>query len=198
LSAQLRLVGGIAAATGIVEAGMVFLPALSVQAFNVSASTASFMLLPLVAALIVGSVAAGRLLDRIGPKPVIGIGLVLTSLGLFLFAELPVALWSFYAAGVCVGLGLSGLLGAPLRFIAMEEAGESRRGASQGMLTLFLGGGRMAGAAVIGGVVAAGVTELDGYRDALFYLGIVAAVAAFASTGLLAGVRPAGVGDRSV
>jgi hypothetical protein len=80
----------------------------------------------------------------------------------------------------------------------MEEAGESRRGASQGMLTLFLGGGRMAGAAVIGGVVAAGVTELDGYRDALFYLGIVAAVAAFASTGLLAGVRPAGVGDRSV
>jgi MFS family permease len=188
-SAQLRLVGGIAAATGIVEAGMVFLPSLSVQAFDVSSSTASFMLLPLVAALIVGSLAAGRLLDRVGPKPVIQTGLVLTSLGLFLFAELPVARWSFYTAGICVGLGLSGLLGAPLRFIAMEEAGESRRGASQGLLTVFLSGGRMAGAAVIGGVVAAAVNELDGYRRALLYLGVVAALAALASTALFGGRR---------
>jgi MFS family permease len=186
-SRQLRIVVAIAAATGLVEAGMVFLPSLSVQAFAVSPSTASFMLLPLVAALIIGSLGAGRLLDRIGPKPVIQGGLLLTAGGLFLFGALPVALWSFYAAGVCVGLGLSGLLGAPLRFIAIQEAGESRRGASQGLLTLFLSVGRMVGAAVVGVVVAAGVSEIEGYRRALLYLAVIAAAAALTSAALRPG-----------
>jgi hypothetical protein len=88
-SRQLRLVCAVASATGIVEAGMVFLPSLSVLAFAVSPSTASFMLLPLVAALIVGSPTAGRLLDRFGARPVIQGGLALTAVGLLLLAHRP-------------------------------------------------------------------------------------------------------------
>jgi EmrB/QacA subfamily drug resistance transporter len=184
-STQLRIVGAIAAATGLVEASMVFLPSLSVRAFNVSPSAASFMLLPLVGALIVGSLASGQLLDRIGAKPVIQLGLAFTVLGLFLFALLPVAFWSFYLSGCLIGLGLAGLLGAPLRFVTLQEAGEGHRGAGQGLLTLFLSIGRMIGAAVIGGIVASSaVSELDGYRHALLYLAIVGSVGILVSLGL--------------
>ena len=194
-SRQLCIVGVIAAATGVVEAGMVFLPLLSVQAFAVSPSTASFMLVPLVGALIAGSLAAGRLLDKIGAKPVIQSGLLLTALGLLLFTRRPLELSGFYAAGVCVGLGLSGLLGAPLRFIALEEAGEGRRGAGQGLLTSFLSIGRIAGAALIGGAAAAGTSELAGYRHALFVLAFVALAAALASVALRAQRKRRLVGD---
>ena len=134
-------------------------------------------MLPLVATLIVGAPAAGRLLDRIGAKPVIQLGLLLTVTGLFLFALLPLTRLNFYGAGVCVGFGLSGLLGAPLRYVALKEAGPERKGAGQGLLTLFLSTGRIVGASVIGGVVASGANELSGYREALLYLAIIGAFA---------------------
>ena len=185
-SRQLRLVGVVALATGIVEAGMVFLPSLSVLAFAVSPSTASFMLLPLVAALIVGSPTAGRLLDSFGAKPVVQVGLGLTAVGLLVLAHRPLELWTFYTGGFCVGLGLAGLLGAPLRFIALEEAGEQHRGTSQGLLTVFLSTGRMVGAAVIGGVVTSGASELEGFRHALSVLAVVALAAAVAATAMRA------------
>jgi predicted MFS family arabinose efflux permease len=183
-SRQLRLVGVVALATGIVEAGMVFLPSLSVLAFAVSPSRASFMLLPLVVALMIGSPTAGRLLDRFGAKPVIQGGLLLTAVGLLVLAHRPLELWTFYTGGFCVGLGLAGLLGAPLRFVALEEAGAEHRGAGQGLLTVFLGTGRMIGAAVIGGIVTTGASELEGFRQALAVLAIVAAAAALAATAM--------------
>jgi MFS family permease len=127
------------------------------------------------------------LLDRVGAKPVILAALGLTAIGLFTLAYRPLELWIFYAGGFCVGIGLAGLLGAPLRFIALEEAGESRRGSGQGFLTLFLSVGRIVGASVIGGVVASGASELEGYRHALEALAVVAIAAAAAASGLRAG-----------
>jgi MFS family permease len=127
------------------------------------------MMLPLVATLIVGAPSAGRALDRYGARPVVQVGLACTVAGLWLFALAPSSLISFYAAGACTGLGLSGLLGAPLRFIVLREAGDERRGAGQGLLTLCLSTGRVAGAALIGGVAAA--APLAGHRRALLYLG---------------------------
>lgn len=183
-STQMRLVGGIALATGLVEASMVFLPILAVTAFGVSESTASFMLLPLVAALIAGSLIAGRMLDRVGPRPVVQCGLLLIVTGLVLFATLTLVPWSFYAAGLCIGFGLSSLLGAPLRFITLQEAGESLRGTSQGLLTIFLSGGRMVGAALIGGVVASESAAVSGYRHAMLYLAFACAAAVAMSLGL--------------
>jgi MFS family permease len=194
----MRLIGGIALATGLVEASMVFLPVLAVAAFGVDESTASFMLMPLVGALIAGSVAAGFALDRVGPKPVVLVGLALVVTGLGLFATLPLAPATFYAAGVCVGFGLSSLLGAPLRFLALAEAGEARRGMSQGFLTLCLSAGRMLGAALIGGITASATTAIAGYRLAMLYLACAAAVAVAASLGLRAPTPRAGRTDARV
>jgi EmrB/QacA subfamily drug resistance transporter len=175
-SRQLRLVGLIAFSAGLVEAGMVFLPEMAVDAFGVPASTASFMLLPLVLTLIVGAPTAGRLLDRVGARPVIQIGLVLTALGLAMFGLLPLTYGTFYSGGALVGLGLSSLLGAPLRYVMLQEAGDAQRGAGQGLLTLFLSIGQLVGSAAIGGIAASAVDATGGYATALLVLAAVSAV----------------------
>jgi EmrB/QacA subfamily drug resistance transporter len=183
-STQLRVVGAIAVAAGLVEAGMVFLPDLAVRGFGVAAPAASLMMLPLVATLIVGAPAAGYLLDRAGARVVIQTGLATMIVGLALFSLTRLTLTTFYAAGAAIGLGLSALLGAPLRYITLEEAGHERRGAGQGLLTLFLSIGQLLGAALIGGVVASSASELGGYKNALFALAVLCSFALLLSAAL--------------
>ncbi|HUF71282.1 MAG TPA: MFS transporter [Gammaproteobacteria bacterium] len=180
-SMQMRIIGLLGLATGLVEASMVFLPTLAVGALDVAPSRASFMLLPLVMALIAGSIVAGRLLDRFGAKPVIQVGMALTILGLLLFSSLPLTAGSFYAAGITVGLGLASLLGAPLRFVALEEGGTTGRGASQGLLTVCLGVGRLFGASMMGGLAAGAQAAIIGYRLSMLVIAIAAGVALIAS-----------------
>jgi MFS family permease len=183
-SPQLRIVGAIALAAGLVEAGMVFMPDFAVLGFGVAIPAASLMMLPLVATLMVGAPLAGHLLDRSGPRIVLQGGLMFTIGGLALFALAPLTLATFYGAGAAIGLGLSGLLGAPLRYITLQEAGDARRGAGQGLLTLFLSVGQLLGAAFIGGVMESSASELGGYRSALLVVALACAVALVLSAAL--------------
>jgi MFS family permease len=190
---QLRLIGGIAFVTGIVEAGMVFLPTLAVTSFDVTPAAASFMLLPLVAALIVGAPSAGALLDLVGARPVIQLGLCLMAAGLLTFGLASIVRSSFYAGGGLIGLGLASLLGAPLRYAALNEAGQKDRGASQGWLTLHLGAGQLIGAALIGATVVTTAGDLvAGFQRAMLLL----ALGCGAGLALGAGLRPGKAGSR--
>jgi EmrB/QacA subfamily drug resistance transporter len=192
-SVQLKLVGGIALAAGSVEAGMVFLPDVAVQGLGVDASVASFMMLPLVLTLAVGAPVAGQLLDRIGARAVVQAGLALTAVGLALLALAPLDLLTFYGAGAVIGLGLSALLGAPLRYITLQEAGEERRGSGQGLLTLCVSIGQLVGSALIGGLLGSTPDTLGGYRHALLAVGVVCVLALLLSLALRGKVdyRPA-------
>ena len=91
---------------------------------------------------------------------------------------------SFYSAGAVVGFGLSALLGAPLRYITLQEAGEERRGAGQGLLTLCVSIGQLIGSALIGGLVGSTADALGGYRHALLAVSVVCAVALMLSLAL--------------
>jgi len=183
-SRQLKLVGAIALAAGAVEAGMVFLPDVAVLGLGVNPAAASFMMLPLVLTLAVGAPLAGRLLDRVGPRSVVQAGLSLTATGLVLLALLPLDLVSFYAACSIIGFGLSALLGAPLRYITLQEAGDEQRGAGQGLLTLCVSIGQLIGSALIGGLVGSATDALGGYRHALLVVSAVCALALMLSLAL--------------
>jgi MFS family permease len=183
-SPQLRLVGAIAIAVGGVEAGMVFLPDMAVLNFGIDAATASLTMLPLVLTLAVGAPLAGWLLDQIGPRTVVQLGLSLTLAGLLLFALVPLGWASFYVSGGMVGFGLSALLGAPLRYIALQEAGDQRRSAGQGLLTLCISIGQLIGAAMIGGVAGSANDALPGYRHSLLIVAAGCALALMLSVAL--------------
>jgi MFS family permease len=162
---------------GAVEAAVVFVPDVAVLRFGIDASAASLTLLPLVLTLAVGAPLAGSLLDHIGPRTVVQLGLALTVTGLLLFALLPLEWRNFYLSGGLIGFGMSALLGAPLRYIALEEAGPERRGAGQGLLTLCICVGQLVGAALIGGIVGSAGQALLGYRQSMLTLAGVCAVA---------------------
>jgi MFS family permease len=166
---------------------MVFLPGMAVAGLGVAPPTASLMLLPLVAMLVIGAPTAGYLLDKVGAKPVIQIGLGCTILGLIGFGTLPQSTLSFYATGSLIGLGLSSLLGAPLRYVAMQEAGASQRGVSQGLLTLFLSIGQLLGAAIVGGLVASASGTVQGFQHAMLVLASGCAIAFLLSRALNSG-----------
>jgi MFS family permease len=183
-SPQLRVVGAIALAVGAVEAGMVFLPDIAVLNFRIDPAAASLTMLPLVLTLAIGAPLAGWLLDHVGPRSVVQLGLALTIFGLLLFALLPLDWRNFYLSGALVGCGMAALLGAPLRYIALQEAGDQRRGAGQGLLTLCISIGQLVGASVIGGVVGSASDALPGYRQSLLAVAAACGLALVLSAAL--------------
>lgn len=171
---QLALANGITAGAGLGEGILVFMPSLAVAAFGVSVSTASFMTLPVVLAMAVGSPTAGRLLDKVGPRVVLIGGSLLLAAGMLLMGLLAAQLWAFYVASVLVGLGLACLLGAPVRYIMLNDAPEEDRAAAQGAVTVFTGVGQLLSGALVGAVAASAGGGAQGYAAAFVVSGAVA------------------------
>jgi MFS family permease len=165
---QIRIVGIIAVATGILQASFVFVPNYAVGLFGVSASAASFMLVPLVIATAIGSPVFGRMIDSAGSKKVIMIGLILAITGFYLLHTVMISKVLFYASGALIGFGLSVLAGSSLRYIMLNEAGKNDRAVTQGMLTIFISLGQLTGSAIIG-VIIAKADGVSGYKHAFLY-----------------------------
>lgn len=191
---QLALANGITAGAGLGEGILVFMPSLAVAAYGVSESTASYMTLPVVLAMAVGSPLAGRLLDTVGARTVILGGTILLSAGMLLLGLLGAQLWAFYVASALIGVGLACLLGAPIRYIMLNEAPEEDRAAAQGAVTVFTGVGQLLSGALVGAVAASGGGGLAGYTLAFLVSGFVALLLVGLALGL-SGKRAAQPGD---
>ena len=183
-SRQISLASFLAMGAGLGEAAVVFVPSLLVAAFAVSESRASYMLLPAVLAMAVSSPLAGRGLDRSGSRLVVLTGSILLALGMILVGWLNITMLSFYVAAILVGLGLGILLGAPLRYIMLNEAPVTDRAAAQGALTLFSSTGQLIGGAMVGAVAASFGGGIDGYQNAFLAVGLAAIALILLALGL--------------
>lgn len=186
-SRQMVLVILLAAGAGLIEAGIAFIPQLAVAAFQVTASSASLMLLPLVGGVVIGSPTVGRLLDRHGSRWVILVGSVLLcagTLGLALFGVRHMTL--FYVTTLLMGLGVASLIGAPLRYIVLNEARPDERASAQGSVNLFIGAGQLVGGATVGAVAGSLGGGASGYATAFLVAGLVAGLLIAFSIGLKA------------
>lgn len=181
---QIAVGSGLALGAGLGEAAVVFVPALLVAAFGISESRASALLLPAVLAMAIGSPLAGRMLDRFGSRPVVFLGSVLVAAGMLLVGLAPIGWAVFYASALLVGLGLGILLGAPLRYIMLNEAPLSDRASAQGALTLFTATGQLIGGALVGAVAASAGGGVVGYQNAYTVVGFVAVVLALLALAL--------------
>jgi EmrB/QacA subfamily drug resistance transporter len=179
---QLRLASALSFGAGLGEVSVMFMPALAVSAFAVTSSSASFMLLPLVLALFIGSPVAGRLLDRLGSRSVIIGGTTLLALGTIVMGLWGDSQVGYYGGSILVGFGLASLLGAPIRYIMLNEAAAGERAAAQSVATVFTSIGQLVGAAAVGAIVAS-IGGSAGYSAAFLTIGaisIVLAMLAFA------------------
>ncbi len=183
-SRQMNVAAFLAVGTGMAETSGVFLPTLAVTGLGMTAHQASFWMIPTVIALVIGSPVAGRLLDRIGSKIVVQGGLLLTAIGFFVFGIAGTDLTWFVAGQLLSGLGLSALLGAPLRYVVLNEAGTEQRGAAQGLLSVVLSIGQLTGAALVGAIAASRGNGPDGFQQGFILIGVVMAVTTLAAFGL--------------
>lgn len=164
LRRQVLLVCLFAAGAGMTEALFVFLTDYAASAFAASTRTASFMLLPLVFAVAIGSPLAGRLLDRTGSRVMILFGLLLSSAGMARLGWGEASPATFYGGTVLIGLGLACLLGSALSYILLAEAARGQRAAAQGINTIFISIGQLVGSALIGALASSAASPADGYR----------------------------------
>ena len=181
---QIVIASGLSLGAGVSEAAVVFVPALLVAAFDVSTSTAAFMLLPIVVAMAIGSPLLGRLLDRAGSRLGVVISTALIAIGMGMVAVFTATVWLFYAAGILIGVGMAGLLGSSLRYVMLNEAPKEDRGAAQGILTVFISIGQLAGAAILGAIIASTGGRVSSYADAFLVVAVLAGFLTLATLGL--------------
>ena len=183
-SRQTALAGMLAAGAGLGEVGLVFMPALAVAGLGVASSTASFLLMPVVIALAIGSPLVGKLLDKLGSKIVVFAGASLLAAGMILLGLTATSLGLFIVAGAVIGLGLAALLGAPLRYIMLNEAPASERAAAQGLMALNTSMGQMLSGAIVGAIAASQGGGVPGYSAAFLVIGGVAVILTALTLGL--------------
>ena len=177
----------LSAGAGLGESGMVFIPALAVAAMPTIINThnASYLLMPVVLAMAVGSPLVGRLMDKFGSKVMVFGGTLLLTIGMtMLSSNLSSMLWGFIAAAAVIGLGLSSLLGAPMRYIMLNEASASDRTSAQGLITLFTSVGQLTSSALVGAVAASMGGGVKGYSTAYMEIGIIAGIMVILTLGL--------------
>jgi EmrB/QacA subfamily drug resistance transporter len=183
-SRQVGLAGVISTGAGLIEAGLVFLPSLAVAALGLNNSSASFMLIPMVLAMSVGAPVVGKLLDRLGSKKVVITGALLIIPGMLLLSYFAAHFILFIGAGVIIGLGFSSLLGAPLRYIMLNEVAAADRAGAQGLLALHTSVGQLVGGAFLGAVIASHGGGGAGYAAAYLFVSALGLLLVFLALGL--------------
>ena len=175
-SRQIRFVMMIAAGLGSVECAQVFFPALGVAALGVPESTAAWLMLPGVFVMMIVSPLAGKMVDAVGPTRVIQGALIVVLAGLLIYSLADINYLTFIGGGMVVGVGVAALLGAPLRYIVLEEARPEDRASTQGLLNIFLAIGQLSGAAIVGAVATSAGGGTAGYQTSFLVLAAITVV----------------------
>jgi MFS family permease len=140
--------------------------------------------MPVVLAMAIGSPLVGQLLDRLGSKVIILAGSLILTAGMFLLSQFAANLALFILSGALIGLGLSALLGAPTRYITLNEVALSERSVAQGVVAIFASIGQLVGSALVGAVANSFGGGLSGYSAAFLGISAVSLVLAAAGIGL--------------
>ena len=140
---QLACVYLLTLGVGFSMGGIVFLTTLATLAYGISIEHAGLALLPLVLCSMVGSMAAGRLLNRLGARRLVLCGFGLLTLGYLQSAVPQTGFAAFMVASVLVGIGLGVVVSGALRSIAIDEAPPALRGTAQGLVNIFNAAGTL-------------------------------------------------------
>jgi len=143
---------------------------------------AGIRFLPTTLCIIVISPLAGRLVDRIGPRPLMTGGLVLVAISLFWQSFLSVGSgFSFLAPGfVLMGVGM-GFIMTPMSTAAMNAVDRTKAGVASGILSMSRMVGGTLGVAVLGAFIGNPAEPhqfVDSLGDGLLIGSLVAAVGA--------------------
>ncbi len=161
---------------GVAESSAMFMPLFAKDNFGLTESTASFMLLPMVLAMLVGAPVSGKLIDKKGPRFTLTIGILALFAGFSAFTFFGFYMAGFYFSGLLIGFGLAFLLGAPLRYLINRECGKEVRASGQGIVTISTTSGQILSAALLGALLNGVHYSFSSYRIAFIMLAVVSII----------------------
>jgi len=169
---------------GLSMGGIVFLTTIATLAYGISVEHAGLALLPLVLCSMVGSMAAGRLLNHLGARNMVIFGFGLLTLGYLQSAVPQTGLTAFVVASVLVGIGLGVVVSGALRSIAIDEAPLPLRGTAQGLINIFNAVGTLLAVTCISAIADFEGGGLTGFSHAYLAMGLSMLAMLFIAFGL--------------
>lgn len=161
---------------GVLTASMVLIPALAIAAFHVSAFIASVMMIPAVFSISIGALVIGKLVDLYGPKKVVVVGIASIIVSSVAFGFTGATWWGFFLSTIVLAFEMPSLIGAPLRYIMLEEAPPAQRSTAQGMTSTIIAIGQLLGSAFLGTVVTSHGGGVEGYEMVYKVLGFFSVI----------------------
>jgi len=146
---------------GLAMFGVFFYVSLYVQqVLGYSPTQAGASFLPWTLLIILVAPQAGRLSDRIGPRPLVSSGMAVVAGALFVFSRLGVnaSFWDLLPGMLLGGVGMS-LAMAPTTAAAMSSVRPEKAGVGSAVLNSMRQVGGSFGIAVMGAIVASGVSS---------------------------------------
>jgi EmrB/QacA subfamily drug resistance transporter len=146
---------------GLAMFGVFFYVSLYVQqVLGYSPTQAGASFLPWTMLIIVLAPQAGRLSDRIGPRPLVGGGMIVLAGSLLWFAQLgtDATFWTLLPGMILGGIGMSAAM-APVTAAAMSSVRPDKAGVGSAVLNSARQVGGSLGIAIMGAIVAAGATS---------------------------------------
>jgi EmrB/QacA subfamily drug resistance transporter len=152
---------------GLAMFGVFFYVSLYVQqVLGYSPTQAGASFLPWTMLIIVLAPVAGRLSDRIGPRPLVTFGMVALTGSLLLFAQMGTSetFWNLLPAMLLGGIGMSAAM-APVTAAAMGSVRPDKAGVGSAVLNSMRQVGGSLGIAIMGAIVAAGISSSQAAGD---------------------------------
>jgi MFS family permease len=151
--------------------------------FQLSYSMAAYMILPMTVASLITTPVVGRLLDKIGAKPIMVAGGAITAVGMLILSYAS-DIYTFGFSLIFIGIGNASIVGNALYYIFLDETGKSQRASGQALLNILLNTGSLLGGAVIASALDFSATGTASFRHVYLYLAVIYIILTLLSLGL--------------
>lgn len=164
-------------------AGTYYFSTFASMAFQLNYSMAAYMILPMTVASLITTPVVGKLLDKVGAKPIMVVGGAITAVGMIILSYASnIYLFSFSL--VLIGIGNASIVGNALYYIFLDETGKSERASGQALLNILLNTGSLLGGAVIASALDFSATGTASFRHVYLYLAVIYVILTIISLGL--------------
>ena len=151
--------------TGVIMMGMVFVPQFAENALRMQQGSGGYFVMVLGIFAGVGAPVSGRLIDRYGPKLIMGAGFLLSIIGSLFLVLITTSYPNLLTVAIClilIGLGMGFTMGTPLNYMMLDNTKKADSNSALATLSLIRSvGTAIAPAVMVGFIAHAGVTAED-------------------------------------
>ena len=126
--------------TGVIMMGMVFVPQFAENALRMQQGSGGYFVMVLGIFAGVGAPVSGRLIDRYGPKLIMGAGFLLSIIGSLFLVLVTTSYPNLLTVAIClilIGLGMGFTMGTPLNYMMLDNPKKADSNSALATLSLI-------------------------------------------------------------